>query len=395
MTSKMGRFQRGSLRKEDRTAGPTWVLRHYVTRQADGRRVEHKIAIGLVHDFKTQSAAWAEVERQHLAQQINQPAPSGRVLFADIARHYIKTELPDRAPSTAYLHRHIANDFLIPRWGKNVAVGITPLAVEAWLKALHTELGLSNPTCAKIRAVMACVYKHAQRHGLIPRSDDSNPMKWVRCKTTSDYEPIILTPQQAFALVAGFPILERTLTLLAAATGLRISECLGLQWQDLDFPNQKIHVRRTWLDGRVGRPKTKASGQPVAMGSALADIMCRWQNETPYSNPQDWVFPSFKLRGRKPRTGSIMAQDYLRPAAAKAGILLEKDRRRFGFHNLRHSLASYLVTQTKTDVKTVSSMLRHADIGTTLDIYTHAINSDKLAAQNQLMQAMIKPGLVN
>ena len=53
-----------------------------------------------------------------------------------------------------------------------------------------------------------------------------------------------------------------------------------------------------------------------------------------------------------------MAQDYLRPAAVKAGILEEGDRRRFGFHNLRHSLASYLVTQTKTDVKTVQAMLR-------------------------------------
>jgi integrase len=58
-------------------------------------------------------------------------------------------------------------------------------------------------------------------------------------------------------------------------------------------------------------------------------------------------------------------------------------------------LASYLVTQTKTDVKTVQSMLRHADIGTTLDIYTHAINQDKLVAQNQVMEAMLKPGLVN
>jgi site-specific recombinase XerD len=58
--------------------------------------------------------------------------------------------------------------------------------------------------------------------------------------------------------------------------------------------------------------------------------------------------------------------------------------------------SSYLVTQTKTDVKTVQSMLRHDDIGTTLDIYTHAINRDKLAAQNQVMEAMMmKPGLVN
>jgi integrase len=317
------------------------------------------------------------------------------VTFADIARHYVQTELLERAPSTAYLHRHVAHDYLIPRWGNNTAVGIKPLDVEKWLKSLREEVGLANPTCAKIRAVMACVYKHAQRYGLISRTEDANPMRFVRCKTTSDYEAIIVSPKQAFELVKGFPPLERTLTLLAAATGLRISECLGLQWQDLDFINQKIHVRRTWLDGRVGKPKTKASGQPVGMGTLLAEIMRHWQQETPYSKPAHWVFPSFKLHGRKPRTGSIMAQTYLRPAAVKAGVLAPEDRRRFGFHNLRHSLASYLVTQTKTDVKTVQSMLRHADIGTTLDIYTHAINKDKLVAQNLVMEAMLKPGLVN
>src|SRR6266702_5679679 len=255
----MGRFQRGSLRKEDRMAGTTWVLRHYATRQSDGKRVEHKIQVGLVRDFKTESAAWAEVERQHVAQQINEPASRGRVLFTNIAHHYVKTELPERDPSTAYLHRHIVNDFLIPRWGKHIAVGLKPLDVEKWLKALHAEAELANPTCSKVRAVMACVYKHAQRHGLIPRSEDANPMKWVRCKTTSDYEPIILTPEQAFALVYSFPLLERTLTLLAAATGLRISECLGLQWQDLEFPNRQIHVRQTLLYRQIGKPKTKAS----------------------------------------------------------------------------------------------------------------------------------------
>ena len=258
----MGRFQRGSLRKEDRKTGPTWVLRHYVTRQSDGKRVEHKIPVGPVRDLKTESAAWAEVERQHLTEQINESSSLIRVLFSDIAYHYIKTELPERARSTAYLHRHIVNDFLIPRWGKRIAVGLEPLEVEEWLKSLHTELEFSNPTCAKVRAVMACIYKHAQRHGLIPRSEESNPMRWVRCKTTSDYEAIILAPEQAFALITGFPMLERTLTLLAAATGLRISECLGLQWQDLDFPNQQIRVRRTWLDGQIGSPRPRQAANP-------------------------------------------------------------------------------------------------------------------------------------
>ena len=201
----MARFQRGSLRTENRKTGPTWVLRHYVTRQSDGNRVEHKISIGLVRDFKTESAAWAEVDRQHLSRQINEPTRRGRVTFSDIALHYVARELPERAPSTAYLHRHIVHAFLTQRWGKNIAVGVRPLEVDKWLKALHEDRKLANPTCAKIRAVMACVYKHAQRHGLIPRTDDANPMKWVRCRTTSDYEAIILTPEQAFSLVKNFP----------------------------------------------------------------------------------------------------------------------------------------------------------------------------------------------
>jgi integrase len=52
-------------------------------------------------------------------------------------------------------------------------------------------------------------------------------MHFVRCKTTSEYEAMILTPEQAYAIVRNLREPERTLTLLAAGTGLRISECLG------------------------------------------------------------------------------------------------------------------------------------------------------------------------
>ena len=223
----------------------------------------HKLPIGLVRDFRTESAVWGEVDNQRLLQQINEPNSHGRTTISDISLHYIKNELPARAPSTAYLHRHVIHDFLIPRWGKNVAVSIKPLDLEKWLKALHGELGYANPSCAKIRQVMVCVYKHAQRHGLIPRTEDANPMKWVRCKTTSEYEAIILTPEQAFHLVSGFPPLERTITMLAAATGLRISECLGLPWQDLDFAHEQIHVRRTRLGGQIGQTRPGRADSPL------------------------------------------------------------------------------------------------------------------------------------
>jgi integrase len=91
------------------------------------------------------------------------------------------------------------------------------------------------------------------------------------------------------------------------------------------------------------------------------------------------------LGGRTIPIGSIMAQDYLRPAAVNVGILAKGDRRRCGFHALRHSLGPFLVTQTKTDVATVQAMMRHADVDSTLNLYTHVINRDKLVAQNEVI----------
>jgi site-specific recombinase XerD len=86
----------------------------------------------------------------------------------------------------------------------------------------------------------------------------------------------------------------------------------------------------------------------------------------------------------------MLVEDHLRPAAVKAGVLKEGEKVRFGFHNLRHSLASFLVRQG-TDVKTVQKMLRHSDVATTLGIYTHSMSEDRLAAQDDMLAAMMTP----
>jgi integrase len=57
---------------------------------------------------------------------------------------------------------------------------------------------------------------------------------------------MILTPEQAYAIVSNLREPERTLTLLAAGTGLRVFECLGLQRQDVNLADGMSHVRRTW-----------------------------------------------------------------------------------------------------------------------------------------------------
>lgn len=108
------------------------------------------------------------------------------------------------------------------------------------------------------------------------------------------------------------------------------------------------------------------------------------------SQSGDWVFPSPRLKGKKPRCANILVEDYLRPAAVKAGLLAKDDAHRFGFHNLRHSLASFLV-RTKTDPKTVQTLLRHSNVKTTLQLYAHNVSEDRLAAQGQALAAFLQP----
>ncbi len=236
---------------------------------------------------------------------------------------------------------------------------------------------------------MSLVFKHGQRYGLIPRSEEANPLRFVRCKTTSNYEARILTPQQAFAVLMQLQEPERTLTLLAASTGLRISECLGLQWQDVSFEGSTISVCRTWTCGRVGVPKSRASHAPVPLHPLLAEFMQEWKNATPYFKAEHWVFASFKLKGRQPRTANMLVEDHLRPAAVKAGVLKDGEKVRFGFHNLRHSLASFLV-RSKTDPKTVQALLRHSDVKTTLQLYAHSVSEDRMAAQGEMLEAILQ-----
>ncbi len=170
----------------------------------------------------------------------------------------------------------------------------------------------------------------------------------------------------------------RTLVLVCAATALRISEILALQWNDIDFGNQCIHVRRAYVYGQFGKPKSKASKRPVPLHPVLAAHLLNWRRETPYSKQEDLVFPSLRLKGSNPPSANMLLSDYLRPAAASIGIVAPP--RVFGFHTFRRTLASVLVANNY-DPKLVQELLRDSNIRTTLDIYAQAITPAKLEAQ--------------
>jgi integrase len=91
-----------------------------------------------------------------------------------------------------------------------------------------------------------------------------------------------------------------------------------------------------------------------------------------------------RTKGKKPLYASSLVAGYLRPAAKKTGEPID-DGRRFGLHNLRHSLSNWLVNKAKVESKTVQGLLRHAKIQTTLDLYTQEDSDETRAAQERFL----------
>jgi integrase len=129
----------------------------------------------------------------------------------------------------------------------------------------------------------------------------------------------------------------------------------------------------------------------VDQGNSLAQGAIEWRLESDERRRHRSVVLACKWKLipeaaiRAPQE-SQSRQVKIRPAAFKVGIRLEPGQR-FGFHNFRHSLATFLVSRGP-DVKTIQGLLRHAKVTTTLDLYSQAIDAAKLEAQEDIALAI-------
>lgn len=131
---------------------------------------------------------------------------------------------------------------------------------------------------------------------------------------------------------------------------------------------------------------------PFVLPVRFSNYLQNWRATSPHSQDADWIFPSFRNKGKTPRVANMLCSDHLRPAAVAAGVLKEDEDVRFGFHTVRHSLASFLVGRGENPT-VVRKLLRHSSVTTTLGLYSHAPNQDKSTAQGDMMAAFFAPVL--
>src|SRR6266446_6760749 len=102
------------------------------------------------------------------------------------------------------------------QWGTSALADINAGDVEVWLRSL----ALARSSCAKIRNIMSVVFNHGIRNGIVSR----NPIQLVRQSAKRNKIPTILSANEVQRLADALSLRERTLVLLDAGTGLRLSE---------------------------------------------------------------------------------------------------------------------------------------------------------------------------
>ncbi len=212
---------------------------------------------------------------------------------------------------------------------------------------------------------------------------DKNPIKLVRQSAKRERIPDVLELREIQLLLSKLSVRERTLALLDAATGLRVSELLVLRWQDVDFEKLELNVTRSIWHQVIGDCKTEASAKPVPLDCYLAEDLLRWRRQSAYPMDDDYIFASETMRGKQPYWPDNLMKRYIRPVARANGI-----NKNIGWHTFRHTFGTLLKANGE-DVKTVQELLRHANSRITLEVYTQAVTSNKRAAQSKVVKMMV------
>ena len=238
------------------------------------------------------------------------------------------------------------------------------------IEAENQPSGLSAKTVRNINQVISSALDLAVAQKIIP----SNPTDACELPKVEQREMQTIPEEQLQAFLAearATGVYE--MYYIELATGLRRGELLGLKWQDIDWKNGIIKVRRqiARVDGQIVEAplKTKNSYRTVTISPQAIEVLKQQKAKT----HDQYVFPS-------PNGGPISpdsVNNMLKRVLARAGI--PKVR----FHDLRHTFAT-IALQNGVDIKTVSGMLGHFSTGFTLNTYAHVTT----AAQKEAAQTM-------
>lgn len=327
-------------------------------------------------EAKRELDAWrAEMEEraQWEAPGVIRPGNVGEFVkqYVDTLEHSQSVERSTLTPYRA-MQKHIAEAFPTTPFED-----LDAETAQAWVNGMASD-GYAASTIRKALNLLKAAYSDAVNRRLMPY----NPVSPVKTPKLRKQEPNALDAPMRARLLAYLDIAAETPVNLAVSmalqTGMREAELCGLRWKDVDLKSGVAHIRN--VIGRDGgrtyekEPKTGGSRRDIPLTPELVSALTRRRAQMMEACMEAGVpmTPDHHVLGK-------VDGDYMRPhhlwrewkAIANSLGLVGTEGKAPVFHDLRHTFATAAI-KSGADVKSVASIMGHANAAMTLNIYASA-----------------------
>jgi integrase len=286
-------------------------------------------------------------------------AVTGDAAFGQLLEHL---ESLGRRPTTLSTYRSIYRSHLAWRLDEVPMEKFMRGDIEAIDRAMvHKEI--APKTRVNALKLTSEIFSFAKRQGWC-RRDPCEEVELPEVEPTTDIR--FLTEEELVALLERIDVEEKpfghtdwAMFLTAALTGLRQGELLALRWLDVDFAAGRIRVRRNYVRGTWGQPKSRHGVRSVPMATQVEAALKLHFERSAHRGPDDLVFGH-------PVTGEVLGFSAIgrrfKKALRAAGV------RQVRFHDLRHTFGTRMAAH-RVPMRTLQEWMGHADIKTT-QVYT-------------------------
>lgn len=351
----------------------------YEGRYVIGRTLTGKTRFGYVYAHQ-----YAEVRKLLLQKKVDQLRQTGNSKIIrqgtldEWMTYWMENELLGSVKISSYqtyqgqVDRHLRSAL-----GHYFLSQLTPGIVYDFIEAKRVE-GLADNTIRGIYRLLSAAMRFALDEGVIRK----NPCRKIRVLPKERAEQRVFNRVEQEKMRGMATEKDDLPALLSLYTGMRLGEVCALKWEDIDWEKRTITVRRTAQ--RVAQMKDSTGGKTLLMIG------------TPKSSRSHRVLPvpEFLLKRLRSMLGGKGLTEYIFGTlthAAEPRTIQRRFKRtmeKLGitgahFHTLRHSFATRLL-ELGVDIKTVSTLLGHGSVKTTLDFYAHSLIEQQRAAIEKL-----------
>lgn len=302
------------------------------------------------------------------------------ISFEQLCNSWLQSITHSIKESTYAVYINSISNHLIPYFKNKNLKELSNSDLEEFIN-LKAEAGLASSTQKMIFILLKRIFQYGTKLGYCSLTEISFPAVRRDSKGAR-----IMSPYEREIFERYLDSLNNFLGIgikLCMYTGLRIGEMSGLRWEDIDFENETIHVARTVIriknvmyenNGTAAKtklvvvsPKTADSDRWIPIPKFLTEELQKWR-----CNDKCYV-----LNGKETPMEPRIIQYHFHRCLEKCNL------NQFNFHSIRHGFATMCI-EKGFDMKSLSEILGHSTVSTTMNIYVHSSMQQKKLQMDRL-----------